>query len=190
MATPPSPPDAPDRRGRLARWWDRWNVRARLRAVLYRDGEPGKIAGGLAVGAFISFSPYYGLHTFMGLAAAFLLRLNVAATLVGCWLVIPPAIPFAMAFCLKVGWFLVGRPGRVRGPRPATALAFWERVAPHLWPLVVGTTAVGFVAAAVVYVLAYRALLAIRRARARGAQVQESRASEADFHLDKDPPGN
>ncbi len=167
----------------------RWDVRARLRAVLHLDDEPWRIAGGLGVGTFISFSPYYGLHTLMALAAAFAFRLNVAATLVGAWIVIPPAIPAVMAFSLRVGWLLVGRP--VRGHptvKGVSAIALWARLEPHLWPLVVGTTLVGMAAALVGYLAAYQAILRVRPARAGGVQVGETKPSEADFQLDKPHP--
>jgi len=170
--------------------WGRWRQQgARIREVLHFGDDPRKIAGGLAVGTFISFSPYYGLHTLMALAAAFAFRLNVAATLVGSWIVIPPAIPFVMAFCLRVGWFLVGRP--VRGQpivKGVSAVALWARLSRHLWPLVVGTTVVGLAAALVAYVAAYQAVLRVRAARAASAQVGESKPSDADFQLDKPEP--
>jgi hypothetical protein len=169
-------------------WLRRWDGRARLRQVLHLDDEPWKIAGGLAAGVFIAFSPYYGLHTLMALAAAFCFRLNVAATVLGAWLVIPPAIPFVMAFCLQVGWALVGRPAPRVGPPGPSAVALWGRLARHLWPLVVGTTVVGLVAALATYVASYRVILRIRNKRLAGAQVGETRASDAEFHLDKGQP--
>lgn len=188
---PPAPDFGSARPGRRGgRWLVWWNARARVREVLHFDDEPRKIAGGLALGTFISFSPYYGLHTLMALAAAFVFRLNVAATLVGSWLVIPPAIPLVMAFSLQVGWALVGRPVRVHPMvKGVSATALWARLSRHLWPLVVGTTVVGMVAALVAYLVAYQAVIRIRAARAGRAQMVESTPSEADFHLDKpDPP--
>lgn len=193
-ADPPTPdtrPPAPSQpRGG---WLARWDVRARLRQVLHLDDEPWKIAGGLSVGVFIAFTPYYGVHTLMALAAAFLLRLNVAATVAGAWLMIPPLIPLAMAFCLRLGWVLVGRPKTPLAFKGVSAGALWANLAPHLWPLVVGTTAVGAAAAACTYLVAYQAIRRIRAARASraaAAQVGETRPSDADFHLDKRQPPN
>lgn len=180
--TPPAPGEP--RRG----WLARWDFRRKIREVLHLDDEPWKIAGGLAAGVFIAFSPYYGVHTLMALAAAFCFRLNVAATVLGAWLVIPPAIPFVMAFCLQVGWALVGRPPPRVGPRGPSAVALWARLARHLWPLVVGSTLVGLAAALVTYVASYRLILGIRARRRAGAQVGETRASDAEFHLDKGQP--
>ncbi len=170
-------------------WLRRWDLRNTLREILRLDDEPWRIAGGLGVGVFIAFSPYYGVHTVLAVLAAFLFRLNVAATLLGAWLVIPPAIPVVMAFSLRVGWVLVGRP--VRGhpiAKGASAIALWGRLAPHVWPLVVGATVVGLGAALVAYVVTYQAVLRVRAARAGAAQVSESKPSEADFQLDKPHP--
>jgi hypothetical protein len=140
-------------------------VRERLRAVLHLDDEPWKIAGGLAAGVFIAFTPYYGVHTLLALTLAYLFRLNLAAAVAGAWLVIPPAIPFVMAFCLKLGWLLVGRPAAHSGVKGVSAAALWSRLAPHLWPLVVGTTVVGVVAAVLAYGITYQAVVRIRGAR-------------------------
>lgn len=175
----------PGRRG--GRWLFWWNARARAREILHLDDEPWKIAGGLGAGVFIAFTPYYGLHTLMALAAAFCFRLNVAAALAGSWIVVPPAIPFVMAFCLRVGWALVGRPHRAAA-RGGSAAAMWARMAPHLWPLVVGSTMVGLVVAVVAYVVAYQAVLRVRAARAGPTQVAESKPSDAEFQLDKPEP--
>ncbi len=156
-------PSDPGHRG--SGWFARWGFRAKLREVLHLDDEPWKIAGGLAAGVFIAFTPYYGVHTLLALAVAYLFRLNMAATVAGAWLVIPPAIPFVMAFCLKVGWLLVGRPTAHTTLKGASAAALWGRLAPHLWPLVVGTTVIGVVAAIVAYVITHQAVVRVRAAR-------------------------
>ena len=157
----PQPAPSPSGGG----WLKRWDLRQKFRDVLRLNDEPWKIAGGLAAGVFIAFTPYYGVHTLLALGAAFLFRLNVAATVAGAWLVIPPAIPFVMAFCLKVGWMLVGRPATPAPLKGGSAAGLWARLAPHLWPLVVGTTVVGVVGALLTYLVAHQAILRIRAAR-------------------------
>ncbi len=157
----PQPPSSPSGGG----WLKRWDLRGKFREVLHLDDDPWKIAGGLAAGVFIAFSPYYGVHTLLALGAAFVFRLNVAATLGGAWLVIPPAIPFVMAFSLKVGWLLVGRPAAPATLKGASAAGLWARLAPQLWPLVVGTTVVGVVGALLTYLVAHQAIVRIRAAR-------------------------
>jgi uncharacterized protein (DUF2062 family) len=90
-----------------------------------------------------------------------------------------------MAFCLRVGWALVGRPPRAPGVRGTSAVALWARMAPHLWPLVVGTTVIGLAAALLTYAVTYRIASGLRAKRLEAMQVAESRPSDADFHLDK-----
>ena len=55
---------------------DKEKWRQRIKQILSLDSHPGHIAAGLAVGVFISFTPFFGIHTPMAIAAAFLFRLN------------------------------------------------------------------------------------------------------------------
>lgn len=151
-------------------------------AVLHLDDAPWKIALGLAVGVFISCTPFYGLHTLMALAAAFCLRLNKASTVTGAWLNLPWFAPFLYSFSLKVGEFILsggqglpemrgqGLPELIAQIRPLLSLdKFTEGflVSSKLLflvskPLLVGTTVVGLVASVVTYFLALEAVREIR----------------------------
>ena len=53
----------------------------RLRALLHLDDPPGKIALALAVGVFISCTPFLGLQTILAILVATLFPLNRAATI-------------------------------------------------------------------------------------------------------------
>lgn len=154
------------------------SLRARLTAILRLDDAPWKIALGLAVGVFISCTPFYGLHTLMALLAAFVLRLNKASTVTGAWLNLPWFAPFLYGLSLKVGEFILS------GGQGLPALrgkGLWELAAiirPLLTldrlgegflasskllfmaskPLLVGTTVVGLVAGVLTYVVALEAV--------------------------------
>lgn len=158
------------------------SLRARLTAVLHLDDAPWKIALGLAVGVFISCTPFYGLHTAMALLAAFCLRLNKAATVTGTWLNLPWFAPFLYGFSLKLGEFILsggqGLPGiRSKGLgelvaliRPLLSLdklregflASSKLLFRASIPLLVGTTAVGLVAGVITYFVALEAVRKIR----------------------------
>ena len=58
---------------------------ARLGAVLRLDDPPWRVALALAVGVFISCTPFYGLQTVLSLAVATIFRLNRAVTVTGAW---------------------------------------------------------------------------------------------------------
>lgn len=151
-------------------------------AVLHLDDAPWKIALGLAVGVFISCTPFYGLHTVMALLAAFCLRLNKASTVTGAWLNLPWFAPFLYGLSLKVGEFILsggqGLP-EMRGKglgelvaliRPLLSLDKLEEgflASSKLLflvfkPLLVGTTVVGLVASVVTYFIALEAVREIR----------------------------
>ena len=158
------------------------SLRARLTAVLHLNDAPWKIALGLAVGVFISCTPFYGLHTVMALLAAYCLRLNKASTVTGAWLNLPWFAPFLYGFALKVGEFIMsggqGLP-EMRGQglgelvaliRPLLSLdklkegflASSKLLFMISKPLLVGTTVVGFVASVVTYFVALEAVREIR----------------------------
>ncbi|HEY3067295.1 MAG TPA: DUF2062 domain-containing protein [Methylomirabilota bacterium] len=124
---------------------------ARFRNALHLDDPPWKIALALAVGVFISCTPFYGLQTLLSIAVAWVLRLNRAATVAGAWLNLPWFAPFVYAGALAVG---------------AAIMPHVKGVAGQSLTLLVGTTIVGAVAAVVTYAVA---LALIRRRRARAA---------------------
>jgi len=159
--------------------WRRF--RERVTSVLHLDEEPSRLALGMAVGVFIGVTPLYGLHTLLALAAAYMFRLNKAATITGAWLNLPWFAPFVYGFCLKLGegvlsgdftWFSVGELAEVAGsylrasPREHAGY-FWQLLWDMLFvaskPLFVGTTIVGLVAGTVTYFITLEAIREIRR---------------------------
>ena len=55
----------------------------RLQAALRLDDPPHRIALALAVGVFVSCTPFWGFQTILAVLIAMLLRLNRAATVAG-----------------------------------------------------------------------------------------------------------
>jgi uncharacterized protein (DUF2062 family) len=56
-----------------------------LKKLLHTDDTPGRTALAYSIGIFLGFSPFLGFHTLIGLAIAFLFRLNRVAILLGVW---------------------------------------------------------------------------------------------------------
>jgi uncharacterized protein len=123
----------------------------RFREALHLDDPPWRIALALAVGVFISCTPFYGLQTLLSIAVAWVLRLNRAATVAGAWLNLPWFAPFVYAGALTVG---------------TAVLPHLDGLGGRSVTLLVGTTIVGAVAAVLTYAVA---LALIRRRRARAA---------------------
>ncbi|HCE69082.1 MAG TPA: DUF2062 domain-containing protein, partial [Geobacter sp.] len=51
-------------------------LKQQFKKILSLDAHPGHIATGFAAGVFISFTPFFGLHTPLAIAVAFIFRLN------------------------------------------------------------------------------------------------------------------
>jgi uncharacterized protein len=163
-------------------------LRERATHVLHLDEEPSRLAAGVATGVFIGVTPFYGLHTLLALGAAYVFRLNKAATIMGAWLNLPWFAPFVYGFCLRFGeavltgdwsgFSLASMHGLAEsagaylraGPRE-TADNLWHLVWSMLFvaskPLFVGTTLVGLVLAVVAYFITLEAVRDVRRLRAR-----------------------
>ena len=59
--------------------------RARVAALLQLDESPWRTALALAVGVFISFTPFWGFQSVLALVMATVCRLNRAVTLKDSW---------------------------------------------------------------------------------------------------------
>jgi uncharacterized protein (DUF2062 family) len=132
-----------------------------LREILHLDDDPHKIAASLAVGVFVSFSPFYGVHMLLALALAFLLRLNKAAAVAGAWVILPWFAPFVLGFAYLLGRFLMGE--GIGFPQGVCLEREW--ILQNFLPLLLGCTVVGAGAAGSTYLIARQALSRRRRKR-------------------------
>lgn len=71
---------------------------------------PHALAGGVAIGMFIGFTPLFGLKTLLCLAAAYLLRCNPIAAVISVSLhdVVTPFWPVLLELEYKIGWEVLG----------------------------------------------------------------------------------
>ena len=72
--------------------------------------SPHKIAIGLAIGVFCSFTPFFGLHIFLAVLFAYFFKGNIVAALLGTFFGNPVTWPFIAAFSIKLGQILLGYP--------------------------------------------------------------------------------
>jgi len=70
--------------------------------------SPHRIALGFACGAFVSFSPFFGLHFFLAAGLAWLVRGNILAALFGTAIGNPLTFPFISAASLSLGRWMFG----------------------------------------------------------------------------------
>jgi uncharacterized protein (DUF2062 family) len=81
--------------------WQQW--RGRLGALSPGDESPWRTALALAVGVFLSFTPFWGFQTLLALLLATVFGLNRAVTVAGTWLNLPWFAPFVYAGAVKLG---------------------------------------------------------------------------------------
>jgi uncharacterized protein len=151
----------------LARRW--------LDALLHVNDTPERTAAAFALGVFLGFSPFLGLHTIVAVVLAFLLNLNRVSVLLGVYSNLPWVIAPYYAFATMMGAAIL----RVTPPTDLqerlvelfdvsiAKAAFWHELVrllrPLLWPYTLGS----LIGAALLAALAYRVALefVIRRRR-------------------------
>jgi uncharacterized protein len=160
-------------------------IARRFRTLLHLDDPPWRIALALAVGVFISCTPFYFFQTLLAILVATLFRLNKAATIAGTWLNLPWLQPFVYALALRIGTAILAQSDAAS--RQALALLL-HRQAGFSWDelvtlaqslsiaLLVGTTLVGVAGGVLTYVIALR-LIRARRRRVEGGADRDRRAA-------------
>jgi uncharacterized protein len=103
---------------------------------------PHRIALGVAIGVFTSFSPIFGFHFVIAAALALLLRGNIIASLLGTFFGNPITFPFIAAISLGSGRELLGM-HHPDGEIKALAGAFSE-AARDLWRAIGGLFGRGY----------------------------------------------
>jgi uncharacterized protein len=149
---------------RLRRW---------LEQLLHTHDTPQRTAAAFALGVFFGFSPFLGLHTILGLAFAFVLRLNRVAVLLGVYSNLPWILPpyYSLATVAAAALLQVDVPDGVMGRLTASiGRGSWgefrqhaEGLAPLAWAYVLGST----IGAVLLALVAYRASLALIMAHRR-----------------------
>jgi uncharacterized protein (DUF2062 family)/SAM-dependent methyltransferase len=73
------------------------------RQILQAHAHPGRIAAAVLVGAIVGCTPLFGLHLFVCIALAWLLRLNQVAVYAAANISIPPLVPFIGFASVQLG---------------------------------------------------------------------------------------
>lgn len=134
-------------------------LKERFTAILALDSHPGHIATGFAVGVFISITPFFGLHTPMAIAAAFLFRLNKLTTITGAWVNTPFTVPPVLIGSYKLGAWMLGETPRAFS---VTNLE-WSYLKVYAKALLLGSSVIGIAAAVAGYFLCYWLVVRFRR---------------------------
>jgi uncharacterized protein (DUF2062 family) len=146
----------------------------RLYAILSLDSHPGHISAGFAVGVFISFTPFFGLHTPLAIAIAFLFRLNKVTCVTGAWINTPLTVVPILGLSYKLGRFLRGRP---LNELPLQGGIEWHNLEKYAKSLILGTSILGFVAAVIAYFVCYYLVVRFRARDAAQAELDKEMAA-------------
>ncbi len=150
-------------------------MQGRLKRIFRRlftlDDTPERIALAFSLGVFLAFSPLLGLHTFLGVAFAFLFGLNRFALFLGVFVNNPWTLVPIYAAGTYLGSLFVGFPSRSALPEfqwhALWNTNFWVQLAGQwhlLKPMVLGSSILSLIAAALAYIAV---LHFVRRRRAR-----------------------
>ena len=137
--------------------------KARLHKILSLDNHPGHIAAGFAVGVFISFTPFFGIHTPMAIIAAFLFRLNKLTCITGAWVNTPLTVVPVLIGSYRLGDFLLGGSDEPLVLKELTWSFALELLRQHGAPLLLGSSLIGFVVAVASYFGCYWLVVRFRR---------------------------
>ena len=132
--------------------------------------SPRRTAAAFALGVFLSFSPFIGLQTAIGMTTAFLLRLSRIAVFIGLCMNLPWIIVPWYTVTTIAGGFLLDRPVAADfGARldALMELSFFtaefrsrafDLLAPFFWSFLVGSTAGAILVGIAAYMVTVRML--------------------------------
>lgn len=145
-----------------------WTARLkeRFRTICRLDEPPARLALAFAIGVFIGFSPWFGLHTVSILLLAWVFRVNKMIALAGTFVNNPWTIVPIYGGSLWFGLWLTGGPATDMDAIPWKTLSFSDfflQLAPYFYPFVAGTLLLGAAAALLTYPISLYAVRSYRR---------------------------
>ena len=138
---------------------DKEKWKQRFKDILSLDSHPRHIALGFAVGVFISFTPFIGIHTPIAIAAAFIFRLNKLTCITGAWVNTPLTVFPALGLSYKLGRILRGLPSAELKIKSIE----WQHLKIYAKSLLLGSSIIGFVLALVSYFLCHWLIVKFRK---------------------------
>jgi uncharacterized protein (DUF2062 family) len=128
--------------------------------ILNVKDTPHRISIAFALGIFIGMSPLFGIHTLLGLALAYVFRLNKLVTIVGVYITNPWTIIPIYTFSTWIGAKCIGM-NRILPDidwRNITFSTVMKDLGPLLMPFIVGTVLISILSSALSYIIIYHLL--------------------------------
>ena len=147
----------------------KWLHRHSLRLLAIRD-TPNAIAGGVAIGIFLGFTPLFGVKTLLALLIAWLFRCNLLAAVIAVTLhdVVLPFMPFILRAEYQIGYWLLSDPHLFppalrQSHLSPQALFSWTTFFSVGGPLLLGSAIIGTPFAALSFILTKGVLVSYRK---------------------------
>ena len=174
--------------------WPRKGLRRGWHYIAHRlkriSASPHVIALGFAAGVFASFTPFIGFHFIIAGLIAFVLGGNIVSSAFGTAIGNPLTFPLIWITTYNVGAMLLGHETRdtvaIHLPEGFFMLlfsdptlfwrGFWRALEPVLWPMSVGSLALGVPVAVAFYLILRRVVEGYQRRRQRRRSRQPHRA--------------
>ncbi|MBF0518108.1 MAG: DUF2062 domain-containing protein [Nitrospirae bacterium] len=124
------------------------------------NDPPFLIALSFGVGVFIGFSPLYGIHTVLGLIAAWAFKLNKASLITGVYLSNPVTIVPIYTFGTWFGIKITGSTASISdfNLKGLTLSNIENTLESLLWPFIIGNTVLSVLVGVISYAILYHIL--------------------------------
>jgi len=120
-------------------------------------GSPEHVAQGMALGIFIGMTPTFGLQMVIAAGAAWVLRQNKLAAILGVWITNPVTAPAIYALEYETGRLILGM-DRAHLPAEFTLDTLKNLSWGILGPMCLGSLLYGVICAGIAYALTFRFL--------------------------------
>jgi hypothetical protein len=119
------------------------------------NGDPRYISRGMAIGIFVSMTPFIPFHTAIAVTMSVVLRGSKRAAAIGVWLSNPLTFPFFYFIMYKLGMLILGN-NSVRNPEWKTFSDILELGAEIAYAMIIGGLVLGTVLAIPAYYITKR----------------------------------
>lgn len=133
----------------------------RIRQILLTNDSPHKVALSFGVGIFLGMSPFFGFHTILGIAAAWIFKLNKFVTIAAVYITNPWTIIPIYTFATWFGAQLLGMEQIIPDInwKELNFYEFFYGMKLLLPPFLLGTTLLGLISGFAGYGLTYWLIL-------------------------------
>ena len=141
--------------------------------------SPTRIALGFACGAYVSFTPFFGLHFIVAAALAWAIRANVFASAIGTFVGNPITFLFIPPLCIEIGSWVIDTPFTADSFKDLgfgdLAILFLSNLHELFLPYLIGGQLPGILCAVICFYIV-RPLVAQYQSRRRAKMVARAKA--------------